>query len=143
MAVGAGLGMGVGAGAGLGMGVGVGAGLGMVGWLVGGVSFGTPVRCTAPFPVVSAALCTYSYLLLLLTSFTCFFHVLRFCTLFFPPFCIMISDFTLSIPHTPYPIPRTPHPITRTPHPTPHTPYPFASNQQTQQPTGINFSEVP
>ena len=83
MAVGAGLGMGVGAGAGLGMGVGVGAGLGMVGWLVGGVSFGTPVRCTAPFPVVSAALCTYSYLLLLLTSFTCFFHVLRFCTLFF------------------------------------------------------------
>ena len=72
MAVGAGLGMGVGAGAGLGMGVGVGAGLGMVGWLVGGVSFGTPVRCTAPFPVVSAALCTYSYLLLLLTSFTCF-----------------------------------------------------------------------
>ena len=65
---------------------GVGAGLGMVGWLVGGVSFGTPVRCTAPFPVVSAALCTYSYLLLLLTSFTCFFHVLRFCTLFFHHF---------------------------------------------------------
>ena len=59
MAVGAGLGMGVGVGAGLGMGVGVGAGLGMVGWLVGGVSFGTPVRCTG---ALSCRHCCFVYL---------------------------------------------------------------------------------
>ena len=56
------------------------------GWLVGVVSFGTPVRCTAPFPVVSAALCTYSYLLLLLTSFTCFSTFYDFAPFFFHHF---------------------------------------------------------
>ena len=114
MAVGAGLGMGVGVGAGLGMGVGVGAGLGMVGWLVGGVSFGTPVRCTG---ALSCRHCCFVYLQLL-TFVTYFFH------LFFPRFTILHPffstilhhDFRFYPFHSPYPIPHTPYP------PIPHTP---------------------
>ena len=139
-------------GAGLGMGVGVGAGLGMVGWLVGGVAFGTPVRCSG---ALSCRHCCFVYLQLL-TFVTYFFYLFlpRF-TILHPFFStILHHDFRFypfhspypiphtpypppqtpyPVPHTPYPIPHTPHPIPRTPHPTPHTPLQATNKPSNQQ----------